>query len=155
MNIQQWAIKWGVSPQALAEFEQIVGIAPTSEPTGDSEARVQSAIRLEAGKKGVHLWRNNVGACYDETGRFIRYGIANDSKRMNEVIKSSDLIGIRKLTITPEHVGTVVGQFVAREVKAGDWRFSGTKRELAQLNFLSLINACGGDAAFAVGEGTL
>ena len=120
-------------------------------PDVDSEANAQATIRLEASKKGLRLWRNNVGASIDDRGNFIRFGLANDSKRMNEVIKSSDLIGIRPLNVG----GRIIGQFVAREVKPPGWQYSGTKREIAQLAFLELVASFGGDATFATDKGTL
>jgi hypothetical protein len=123
--------------------------------TGLSEAAVQNNVRLEAGRKGVRLFRNNVGATYDKEGNFIRYGLANESSQMNKAIKSSDLIGIRPILVTPQMVGYRVGVFVAREVKRGDWRYAGDPAEQAQLNFIQLITSLGGDAAFATGEGTL
>jgi hypothetical protein len=128
---------------------------PVMTHAGKSEQSVQAAVRLEASRKGCRLWRNNVGACKTDTGGQIRYGLANDSAGMNRVIKSSDLIGIRPVTIGPEHVGTVIGQFLAREVKKGSWRFAGTDREQAQLRFIAAVRALGGDAAFSCGEGTI
>lgn len=158
MNLYEWAAKWRVPLPALHELQQQMGMRPvTADPAGDgrSEANVQSRIRLEAAQKGLHLWRNNVGACVDENGNHIRYGLANDSKKLNRVIKSSDLIGLRPVLIGPHHVGQVIGQFVAREVKAGDWSYSGTDREQAQRRFIELVAANGGDAAFCNGEGSL
>lgn len=122
---------------------------------GKSEAWVQSAVRLEASQKGIKLFRNNVGALKDERGRLVRYGLGNDSMQMNEVLKSADLIGIKPLLIQPHHVGHVFGQFVSREVKTPGWQYTGTGREAAQMAWCNLINSCGGDAAFATGEGTL
>ena len=58
-----------------------------------SEAAVQAAIRIRASELGVRLFRNNVGACVDETGRVIRYGLANDSAQLQKRLKSSDLVG--------------------------------------------------------------
>ena len=150
--ITRWAIRHGVSEQALAE---LVGIltggtecqTPASAP--GSEAAIQTALRLNASRKGVRLWRNNVGATYTADGSFIRYGLCNESKRMNESIKSADLVGVRPVLITPAHVGTTIGQFVAREVKRPDWKYHGRGRERAQLAFLVMIALLGGDAMFA------
>lgn len=121
---------------------------------GKSEAWAQSMVRIEASQKDVHLFRNNVGAWKDGK-TFVRYGLANESEEMNKVIKSSDLIGLRKFLIQPWHVGHIVGQFVAREMKEPGWQYTGDPHEAAQLTFINLINSCGGDAAFATGPGTL
>ena len=158
MNLNQWAIKWGVPYSAIEDLRREFGMVntdPVAPERGNNEAAVQAHVRLEASRVGARLWRNNVGATKDERGNFIRYGIANDSKQMNEVIKSSDLIGIRPLRIEAHHVGGIVGQFVAREVKAPTWHYTGTKHEIAQLKFLELITSLGGDAAFATGTGSL
>ena len=157
MYLNQWAIKHGISFEALRELRQLMtGVNTDPAPVpGESEAAVQNRIRLEASRKGMRIWRNNVGAMMDDNGNFIRYGLCNDSKQMNTLIKSSDLIGIRPVTITQDHVGQIIGQFVAREVKAADWSYTGTPREEAQLKFLELCIALGADAAFANQEGTL
>jgi hypothetical protein len=157
MTMNQWAIKWGIPFEAVEDLRREFGLVSTdpSPISGESEAAVQTRIRLEASRKGCRLWRNNVGGTYTQDGGFLRYGLANDSKQMNDTIKSSDLVGIRPVTIANDHVGRVLGQFVCREVKAADWRYSGTKRELAQLKFLELVMSLGGDAAFANGEGSL
>ena len=57
--------------------------------------------------------------------------------------------------VTPAHVGTVIGRFTSREIKAAGWAYRGTDREVAQLNWATLVNTLGGDACFATGEGTL
>lgn len=120
-----------------------------------SEAAIQNLIRLEATQKGCRLWRNNVGAAYMHDGNFLRYGLANDSAKINAVLKSADLIGIRPVTITQEMVGSVIGQFLSREIKASNWRYRGTDAEKAQLAWAELIVSMGGDAAFATKEGTI
>lgn len=154
ITIHDWARRHGVSHQAMAELQAIFTGVDTmpetmSRATPGSEGAVTNNVRLEAARKGVQLFRNNVGACLDKNGRMIRYGLANDSKQMNERIKSSDLIGIRPLLITPDMVGATVGQFVAREVKKEAWKpGEDPKREAAQLAFLQLIIAYGGDACF-------
>ena len=159
MLLNKWAIKWGVPYEALEDLRREFGAistGPLGAPlVGESEAAVQNRIRLEASKKGMRIFRNNVGVLMDERGIPVRFGLANDSKQMNEKIKSSDLIGIRPVRILPHMVGSVIGQFVAREVKEGKWHFTGSKRELAQLKFLELVVSLGGDGAFANSEGSL
>jgi len=155
--ITEWANRWGISPEAIKDLQDTLA-SQTPDPKtlpGESEAAIQTRIRLEASRNGVRLWRNNVGGTYTEEGSFLRYGLANDSKQMNDHIKSHDLIGIRPVLIEPHHVGKVIGQFVSREVKAAGWRYRGTEREEAQLRWAELIASMGGDACFANGEGTL
>ena len=120
-----------------------------------SEAGILSDIRLEASEKGARLWRNNVGATYASNGQFLRYGLANDSSNLNKSVKSADLIGIRPVLITQEHVGTIIGQFISREIKKPGWRYSHTEREQAQVSWAELIISLGGDACFATSRGTL
>ena len=157
-NLTQWAARHGVSQAALAELRVMIGVdtdpAKCTAKAG-SEAAMQTTIRLEASRLGVRLWRNNVGACKDESGRIIRYGLCNDSAQLNKRIKSSDLIGVRPVVITPDMVGHTIGQFVAREVKRPGWKYTGTDREKAQLAFIELLQSLGADAAFASGEGSL
>lgn len=157
MILYDWARRHGIPFAAIKELEVLMGVAEVLPPPaeGKSEAAVQQNLRLEGARKGIRLFRNNVGATYDEAGNFIRYGLANESSQVNSVIKSGDLIGIRPLTITPQMVGGLVGQFVSREAKSGNWRYSNTEREQAQLRWIQLIISLGGDAAFASGEGTL
>lgn len=145
MNLTDWAIKWGISVEAISDFKQQVGLNGTvTNDDAVSEAGAQQRIRLEAAQSGIYLWRNNVGATMDQNDRLIRYGLANDTKAMNKSIKSADLIGIRP-----------GGQFVSREVKKPGWVYTGTPHEQAQLKWAQLILACGGDAGFATGTGTL
>ena len=111
---------------------------------------VQQRIRLMIGGAGMTPMRNNVGACQDQTGRLIRYGLMNDTKDLNEKFKSSDLIVPRPMLITQEWVGHVVGVFAAIECKETGWKLTpGDKRGQAQKNFHDLIRAAGGFAGFA------
>jgi hypothetical protein len=158
-----WARRWNVPAQALAELRQMMGtdipLVPPSIDAADppgSEARQQALVRIEAAKKGIHLFRNNSGAYTDDEGRLVRYGLANDSKQLNKVLKSSDLIGWRPRMITPEMVGTIIGQFTMREMKHEGWVFNPKDaHEVAQLAFLQLGLRDGCDASFATGPGTL
>lgn len=120
-----------------------------------AESEVVAALKLEASRLGLRLWRNNVGAATDANGNHFRYGLANESAAMSKAIKSADLIGIRPVLIMPHHVGHIIGQFVSREAKAPGWLYTGTPREVAQLAWRDLVIGLGGDACFATGEGTL
>lgn len=157
--VYQWAIRHGVGMPALQELAGLFGmhgghfLPPAVK--GTSEAATQAAVRLEAARKGVRLFRNNVGVLMDATGRPVRYGLANESKQVNDVCKSADLIGWRPVLIGPQHVGQVIGQFVSRECKRPGWRYTGNEHEQAQLAWAQLVAAGGGDAAFCAGEGTL
>lgn len=156
MTLHQWAIKHGVTAHALAELRAIM-VPDTGVPlvTGASEAAVQSQVRMDASKAGWRLWRNNIGAYKDEHGNFIRYGLCNDSAKMNELIKMGDLVGIKPTIITPEMIGSVLGQFVMRECKPVAWRYTGTEREQGQLRAIQMVTALGGDAKFTNGRGEL
>lgn len=157
MNLHAWAIRWGIPAAAIAEFDaQVMAAVPSPPDTiGKSEAWAQSLVRLEAAQKNVLLWRNNVGVLQDDRGVPVRYGLANESKAVNERLKSADLIGIRPRLVTPSDVGTIIGQFVSREMKEPGWKYTGTERETAQLAWAKLILKYGGDAGFATGTGTL
>lgn len=126
--------------------------APDEQPREvQSEEGVSSLVRLAASRAGWRLFRNNVGAAQDSTGRVIRYGLANDSTRMNKALKSSDQIGIRPRLIGPQDIGTIIGQFVSLECKRAEWKYSGNEHERAQLNWILLIQSLGGYARFTTG----
>lgn len=155
MTLHEWAARWQIPREC---FNDLLGSAVPlalgwDQPVA-SESRVQSLVRIEAAQHGVHLFRNNVGAgvtidpdklcerCRPH-GQWIRWGLANDSKRVNDTVKSADLIGFDSR-----------GRFVSRECKDGDWKWRGTARELAQLNWANLVNAHGGDAKIVNGPGS-
>lgn len=157
MLINEWAKRHNISAAALADLQSVLtsAIPPLRTDSGKSETAGQQAIRLEAPHNGCMLWRNNVGACMDERGNHIRYGLVNDSKAVNQHVKSSDLIGITQVLIEPEHVGSTFGLFTATECKKAGWKYAGTQREKAQLAFLNIVISQGGIAQFATGPGDL
>lgn len=154
MDLNKWARDWGISREAVNDlmFRMAVSVDYTRTADLTSEAGASKQVRLDHAKMGGVLWRNNVGAMQDDTGRVVRYGLANESKAMNQSIKSSDLVGITSRLITPEMVGSTMGQFTAREMKKPGWRFRGTPREKAQLKFINMVLSMGGDARFSTGE---
>lgn len=117
-----------------------------------SETDQQGLIRAYCARNGIQLERNNVGACRDENGRIIRYGIGNDSAQLQRRYKSSDLIGDYQ------------GRYMAVECKALGWTNpfpddaywkgkrstrKATDREFAQYTFLQHKRARGCIAFFA------
>lgn len=150
MLLTDWAIKWGIPFEALDDLKFDLGLLeanlPHVEPTDKSETRVQKETRLNAARYGDRLWRNNNGACFDDTGRMIRYGLGNDSKDLPYA--SSDLIGIRPHVVQVGDVGKTIGIFLSFEIKEQGWKFTGSKREQRQLNWHHFINARGGIACF-------
>ena len=158
MMLDQWAADWRVPPEALADLRRRLNCEPLPPPPdarGHSEGWAQSVVRIEAAAKGMRLWRNNVGALLDQRGVPVRYGLANDSKALNEKLKSADLVGIKPILVTPAHVGATIGQFICRELKAPGWTYRGDPHERAQLAWAKLVVSLGGDAGFATGRGSL
>lgn len=151
MNLTEWAQKHHISPSAILDFYTMV--LPTAGETElTTEADAQRQVRERASSEGWRLWRNNVGAGKLDSGRFVRFGLANESEAMNKSVKSSDLIGIKPVLVTPEHIGQRLGVFVSREVKKPGWRYTGTGREVAQMKWITIVSALGGDAKFTTGE---
>lgn len=156
MELDTWAMQWAIPAAAMIDLRNRLGMTFTRTTEDNrSEAAIQNVIRLEAAEKGCYLWRNNVGATYTKEGNFIRYGLANDSKGVNTIIKSADLIGIRPVMVTARMVGMTIGQFLSREIKAANWRYSGNGREQAQVRWAQFVLSLGGDACFANERGTI
>ena len=157
MNMNEWVAKHGISQAAMSELADILmkskdvgGIKP-----GMSESAVSQRIVLAASKKGIRLFRNNVGACEDTTGRSIRYGLANISKQMSTVVKSADLIGITPVKIAKNHVGSTIGVFTSIESKREGWLYKATEHEKAQNNWLNVVRSLHGIAYFANNESVI
>lgn len=117
------------------------------------EETVTQHVLYEAAKLGTNLMRNNVGACQDQSGRLIRYGLMNESAKQNAQIKSSDYIGITPVKCFVDGLGLVqLGVFTAIEMKASTWKFSQSdERAVAQLAFHDMVRSYGGFAGFATG----
>ena len=99
-----------------------------------NEAYVQNKIRLAVGSGEVRLFRNNTGALMDMQGRLVKFGLCKGS---------SDLIGFKSVTITPDMVGQKIAGFSAIEVKDKG------KVTVDQKNFINIINNAGGYAGVA------
>lgn len=137
---------------------------------------MQREIRLEAARADMYLFRNNRGAgsvvnvkhlcpqCKPLAQTHIRWGLANDSKVLGDSVKSADLIGWRRIVVTPEMVtaaqahglpGLIVAQFLSVEVKRESYKFAGTLEEFAQVKWSALVNAQGGHAVITNKAGVL
>jgi hypothetical protein len=149
MNIGQWALRWRIPYAALIDLHTELGMLdPEPGEPGRSEAAVQAAVRVEASQKGQRLFRNNKGALPDSRGVPVRFGLCNDTARLGAKLRSADLIGIDPITITPAHVGQIIGQFVSWECKEEGWTYAGTPHEQAQAAWAALVVSLGGRARF-------
>lgn len=103
-----------------------------------TESQLQSWIRLQSPNFNSLLMRNNSGVLVNsETGRPVRFGLANDSAQLNRKFKSADLIGITRKVC---RCGEVFGVFTALEVKVPGWSFNPNNPvHAAQNNFLSEV----------------
>lgn len=150
LDLNAWAAEFNIHPTAMAAFRHRLNMldAELPESSVTTEAGLLRLARLEASKRGDLMMRNNVGAYETESEGWVRYGLMNDTKALNRVLKSSDGIGIHRLLITPAMVGTYVGQFDAKEFKKPGWRYTGTPREIAQQAFGLKVIAMGGRFSF-------
>ena len=137
--ITEWAAAHGIPPTALADLTARLTLSehPAAE-AGCSEAAVQADIRLAASQRGdLVLWRNNSGAYQNDQGRWVRYGLNNESAQQNKRMKSADLIGIHRPS----------GRFVSIEVKRPGWKHSdASERDRAQAAWAATVAAMGGVA---------
>jgi hypothetical protein len=142
-----WCAKHGVTMQAAGELLELLGVARNVDVQTEchpaaSETGVQACVRLEVDRWGGAAWRNNSGVARemrpDGSVAPVRYGLANDSPKLNAVFKSSDVIGMAP-----------GGRFLAVECKPRGWRYTGTAREKAQLAFGERVEKLGGVFTFA------
>ncbi len=113
--INTWAARWNIPNFMLKDLRKSYQyvIIPKNQKIL-SESAAQQDIRLAAPYRGLTLWRNNSGALMDiESGRLVRFGLGNDSQKMNRNIKSSDLVGISTKIITPDMVRKSVAIFTS------------------------------------------
>lgn len=147
---ETWADAHGITAAARLDWYARQGMlgARSEDSEGRSESNVSSRSRLEAGRRGYSLWRNNSGVLNNEAGIPVRFGLANDSKRVNQVIKSGDYISCVPTLILPHMVYKTFGLFASLEMKHEDWKYTGTEREVAQFNWNNLVISRGGFARF-------
>ena len=112
-----------------------------------NEQNVQKLIMLAASKAGAKVFRNNVAMAWVGVSRRLSDGSMHiQNPRPLEAglcVGSSDLIGWKSVTITPDMIGKTLAVFVAIEVKAG------TKPSPEQLTFIENVRRAGGIAGIA------
>jgi hypothetical protein len=153
-------------PEAAQALTQVTTECKQHDAAGEDESWAQQNARFVIARAGGMSWRNNVGATPAKVDykcgkcgfhgeipqRVVRYGLCNDSAQLNAQFKSSDLIGVVPRLITPQMVGSTIGQFLAVEVKKPNWTYKGKGREVQQQAFLSLVAGKGAIAQFSTGE---
>jgi hypothetical protein len=118
------------------------------------EAKATINVRARASEWGMKMFRNNVGMLPNpDTGVPVRFGLGNESAKLNKELKSGDLVGFAEITVTPEMVGKKIAVFTNIEVKSLGFIikdvYNKNSREYAQNEFNKLITNANGIAGFA------
>ncbi len=100
-----------------------------------TEQQIQQHIRIVCSTGNTRLFRNNTGTLKDANGRPVQFGLCKGS---------ADLIGWKRVTITPEMVGTQVAVFLSIEVKTATGRLRPEQQQ-----WLDAVQAAGGIAGVA------
>jgi hypothetical protein len=100
-----------------------------------SEQQIQQHIRLTCSTRATRLFRNNTGTLRDQNGRPVQFGLCKGS---------ADLIGWKRVTVTPEMVGQQVAVFTSIEVKTPTGRLRPEQQQ-----WLDAVQAAGGIAGVA------
>ena len=100
-----------------------------------SEQKIQQEIRLACSTGATRLFRNNTGTLKDQHGRPVSFGLCKGS---------ADLIGWKRVTVTPEMVGSTVAVFASIEVKTATGRLRPEQQQ-----WLDAVQAAGGIAGVA------
>lgn len=126
-----------------------------------SEARVMKKIWVECGKRGIRLFRNNVGQAWQGSGKIVRVShegeqwcepgdvILRRARPINFGLEkdTGDLIGWTPVLVTPDMVGSTLAVFTSVETK--DEGYSPTE---GQLNWQRVVKEAGGRAFVAYSE---
>ena len=123
------------------------------------EAKATEVVRLSAPIHNSRIFRNNSGACVDDTGRLIRYGLGNTGEKNTKNLKFGDYIGITSIIVTPDMVGQTIGVFTNLEIKP-DGHMQKTltaacsqgTREYYQWQTCQFVKSLGGFGGFVCNE---
>lgn len=95
-----------------------------------NETPILRRVWKAASKRGMTMFRNNVGLAIYPDGSRVQYGLCPGS---------ADLVGWRTVRITADMVGQDIAQFVGIEVKTPTGRLSKEQR-----NWLDRLKQAGG-----------
>jgi len=117
------------------------------------EAKSSLVVRLRATAWGLKLFRNNSGVLFNQENVPVRFGLGNESAKINKQLKTGDFIGWTPVVITQAMVGKTIAVFTNIEAKAAGFKhretYNKNSREHAQDSFNNLVNNAGGVAGFA------
>ena len=134
--------KVGMTPEnARVVNERVQWLIAMTLPQGGpatSETDTLQRIRVRAAEMGYGMYRNNSGVLKNDAGTPVRYGLGNDSAKLNKVWKSGDLVGIGP-----------GGVFVMLDAKHPGWTAPNDDRSRAQWAAMLEIVNMGGLAFFA------
>ena len=100
-----------------------------------TEQQIQQHIRIACSNGDTRLFRNNTGTLKDQNGRPVQFGLCKGS---------ADLIGWKRVTVTPDMVGQQVAVFLSIEVKTPTGRIRPEQQQ-----WLDAVQAAGGIAGVA------
>jgi len=113
-----------------------------------SESNESKLIQLALSKKGAVTFRNNTGMGWTGESARLPNGsmILKNPRPLHAGLTkgSSDFIGWKSITITPDMVGKTLAVFLAVEIKAARGRAT-----QEQLNFIDQVRKAGGIAGIA------
>jgi hypothetical protein len=100
-----------------------------------SEQQIQQHIRIACSTGDTRLFRNNTGTLKDANGRPVQFGLCKGS---------ADLIGWKRVTVTPDMVGSTMAVFLSIEVKTATGRLRPEQQQ-----WMDAVQAAGGIAGVA------
>lgn len=100
-----------------------------------SEQTIQQEIRIACSTGDTRLFRNNTGTLKDANGRPVQFGLCKGS---------ADLIGWKRVTVTPDMVGSTMAVFLSIEVKTATGRLRPEQQQ-----WMDAVQAAGGIAGVA------
>ena len=116
------------------------------------ESKSSFQVRSRASDWGIRLFRNNSGVLMNEVGVPVRFGLGNESKDLNETLKTGDFIGWTPVTITADMVGKQLAVFTNFECKPFNFAekktYNKKTREYGQDKFNTMVNNAGGIVGF-------